>query len=146
MTYDPSEASDALAAIHDARRRAAAMPRMGWGYHSGFGVMLGALVYQQGMPIGTGRAAVLVAMIALGAILYRWKRSATGRWINGYRAGRTRLVGLAIAAVTLTLMVLSPPIHTILQSWQAGLIAFVAALLGGRLWYVAYDADLRAAS
>ena len=140
---EPSEASEALGAVREGRIKAADMPRIGWGYHFCFGAMMGGLVLQQSMPLGLPRVAILVATILLGAILYRWKRNVTGRWINAYRAGRTRLVVLGLPAIILLLVALTPPIGTVLQPWQAALLALVMSMLGGRLWLAVYDADLR---
>jgi hypothetical protein len=147
MTVTRSEAADALAGMHDARLRANAMKRLPFAYHLAFGLLMGGWVYVQNLSHRELQIGVLL-LIALGAAMYRWQRRATGRFVNGWRRGRTFVVALAIFGIMLVLLATSSPArfpdYRIFQPWQGAVIAFVLAAFLDWLWVKAYDADVQA--
>ncbi|WP_448661091.1 hypothetical protein ACG3SL_10710 [Sphingomonas sp. CJ20] len=149
MTLNPNEAEAALNAIRDARRKMGRTGRLGWLYHLGFGAVMAGIILQLGFG-GWRRVAIIAATLALGVMLYRWRRNATGRWSNGYRAGRTRWVAVgllaAMVAILFTTAPVAEPARQFLTVWQAALLAFVVAALGDWLWDKAYQADLERAA
>ncbi|WP_052507873.1 hypothetical protein [Sphingomonas hengshuiensis] len=149
MTLNPNEAEAALNAVRDARRKMGRSGKLGWIHHLLYGAVMAGIILQLGFG-GWRRVFIVGATIALGVLLYRWQRNATGRWNNGYRAGRTRWVAVGLLAALVAILFVTAPVaepaRQFLTVWQAALLAFVVATLGGWLWDKAYRADLERAA
>lgn len=145
MVIDQNEAAAALASMREVKGRMAKGPRWGWKYHCLFGGLMGTLMAVQALPIVW--RFVGLAFCLLGVVLIKkWGRDASGRFINGFRRGRTRLVAVGILAVFLPLYLLCSWLNLEHQMWKApiyaGLFMFAAGVFGDWLWVKAYDADL----
>ncbi|WP_147276157.1 hypothetical protein [Sphingomonas aracearum] len=144
----PNDAADALAAMQDARVRANALRPLPFTYHLAFGALMAGWVYIQNLSLWRFSMGLLL-LIAAGCAMYQWQRHATGRFVSGWRRGRTFAVALAIVAIMLGLLVTSAPSkfpdHQLFEPWQGAALAFLAGAFGDWLWMKAYAADLRAA-
>lgn len=138
------EAAEALAAMRQARVRANTIKRLPFAYHLGFGAMMAGFVAVVNLPdwaFGFGMAAV----ITLGVLLYRWQRSATGRWINGYRSGRTLPIAISTVVILCGLLITSnpegAPTLNLFTPVQGTLLAFVLGTALDWLWVKVYDRE-----
>lgn len=145
MTIDQQEAAAALAAMREVKGRMAKGPRWGWRYHLLFGSVMSTLLLIQALPLplrSLGLALCLVGII----LIKKWGRDASGRFINGFRRGRTRLVALGLLAIFLPAYLwcswLSFTHRVPLAPIYGGLILFPVAVFADWLWVKAYDADL----
>jgi small-conductance mechanosensitive channel len=147
MTLNPNEAAEALLSMQKARRRANEIKRLPWTYHPAVGAVLGCWVAMQALPRWWFGIALL-ALVAATYALYDWQREASGRWINGFRMGRTIWVALAMMLVVLALVMTSNPVLmpsiVLFTPIEGGLIAFAAATFLDWMWVRVYDAEMRA--
>src|SRR5579859_2493670 len=102
-----SDADAALAAMRESRERLAQAVDCPPERHLVFALLLGGLVAGQAAP-PLGAIAIECLLLAGVLAVIAWDRRRTGMFINGYRAGRTRYVTLALllfalAALALTL-------------------------------------------
>lgn len=145
MQVDSREAAAALASARETRQRFERTLTCGPGYSAAFGVLMGWLVGIQGLPVGWKLLAYVPFVIAL-VIMVRYQRRTTGRFVNGYRAGRTRWVAIGGAAVVGVMVVLAAWLSLIRGIvWAAPALGVVAAILGffvNQLWMRAYRADV----
>jgi uncharacterized protein YbjT (DUF2867 family) len=146
MTTSTTDAEAALAAMRDSRERLAAAANCPPIRHLVFAVILGGLVASQAAaPLLTiAIEAVLVACIGLVAL---WDRRRTGMFINGYRAGRTRVVTAGLLVFTLAMLVAgkwlkSEDGYAWAPIW-CGLGTAVVAYFASRLWQKIYLRELR---
>ena len=145
MVIDQNEAAAALASMREVKGRMAKGPRWGWKYHFLFGGLMGTLMMLQALPIVW--RFVGLAFCLLGVVLIKkWGRDASGRFINGFRRGRTRLVAGGILAIFVPLYAACAWLEVKHDVWTApiygGLFIFAVGVLGDWLWVKAYDADL----
>jgi hypothetical protein len=140
---DPAEALALAGRSGDGLARRAASP---WWYGPLYGLGMGVLVASPGfrsqlVPLGTA----LGLAIVFGAYAV-WSRQ-SGLSVNGFRAGRTRIIALALLAVVLGLSGLGLWFKTAHDlDWApfaAGVAAALAAWIGSRAWDAAWRADLR---
>jgi hypothetical protein len=147
MTIDRTDASAALAAMRETRRKFGQSLQCGWGYSFAFGAMMGWLIAMQGVPL-PWRFLGFVPFFGVFPLMIRWQRRSTHRFINGYRRGRTRWVALAMVAVFLALYALATVLALDHQAAWApfvlGLVAIPLGAVGNRMWIKAYNADLEA--
>jgi hypothetical protein len=129
-----AEAAAALAAMRESRERLARAIDCPPERHLAFAALMGGLVAcQAAAPMFTLliEAALLVGLV----LLIAWDRRRTGMFINGYRAGRTIYVTLALLVFTLAMLGL-----TVWLKEEHGLVW--APLAGGALVAaVAYPAS-----
>lgn len=146
MSVSESEAAEAFSRMRSARVRANEMKRLPFVYPSAVGVLMGGWVAIQGLDSWSFGLALLT-VLALTWALYRWQLRATGRWINGFRAGRTLLVAFLLLTVVVGLILTSNPEKlpnlALFTPLQGGLIAFAAATLLDWLWVKVYDSEIR---
>ena len=145
MVIDQNEAAAALASMRAVKERMAKGPRWGWKYHFLFGGLMGTLMAVQALPIVwrfVGLAFCLMAIV----LIKKWGRDASGRFINGFRRGRTRVVAVGLLCLWMPLYIfcswLSFDRHIATAPLYGGLIMFPIGVLADWLWVKAYDADL----
>jgi hypothetical protein len=138
------EAVEALAAMRDARVRANTIRRLPFAYHFGFGVMMAGFIVAANLP-NWAFGFAMAGLIAFGALLYQWQRRATGRWINGYRTGRTLPLTILVVAVLVGLLLTSnpegAPTFNLFTPLQGTLLAFVIGTAFDWLWVKIYDRE-----
>ena len=145
MVIDQNEAAAALASMREVKGRMAKGPRWGWKYHFLFGGLMGTLMMVQALPIVwrfVGLAFCLMAVV----LIKKWGRDASGRFINGFRRGRTRMVAIGLLLIWVPLYAVCCWLNLDRNLWQApiygGLAMFPIAVFADWLWVRAYDADL----
>lgn len=141
------EPRDALALARNARERVAARAAAspGW-YGPLYGLLCGLLVAGGGLPQPLG--GLLVGLSLLGiALLYRRWQLATGLSVNGYRAGTTRLIAIALAVAFVALMLaglaLRERLGLIWAPVVCGAAAALIATFGSAAWDRAWQRELR---
>ena len=139
---DPRLALDEAARAHAALALRARAP--GW-YHAVLGLMIGALLASMAGPTWLMLATDALFCLGLVLMIAAYRRH-TGMWINGYRAGRTRVVAFATAFLAAGIMLACVWAKTERGLWLSPLIGapVVAALVtaAGYIWERAYRADL----
>lgn len=143
MTQDPSP-QEALASIHAARNGVAPPTEYPLSYDLFYGLVCGLLVAGQGMPQPWS---FIVLPFALGGLagMVMWWRKKFGWWVSGYSPKRARWVAIGLAAVMIGLMGLSIYGRHVGPSWLfvvAGVLGFVAAIAGSRLWLHVWRREL----
>ena len=145
MVIDQNEAAAALASMREVKGRMAKGPRWGWKYHVLFGGLMGALIAIQALPI-VWRFVALVLCFPAIFLIKKWGRDSSGRFINGFRKGRTRLVAASGFAVFLPIYALSTWLSIDrgipLAPVYGGVVMFGIGVFIDWLWVKAYDADL----
>ena len=145
MVIDQQEAAAALASMRDVKGRMAKGPRWGWKYHFLFGGLMGTLFMIQALPL-PWRFVGLAFCFAGVFLIKKWGRDASGRFINGFRRGRTRLVAMGLLALFIPFYLwcawLSFTHQVPLAPLYGGLVVFPAGVFADWLWVKAYDADL----
>jgi hypothetical protein len=145
MNPAPLEARLALqeaARAHETLARRARPPV--W-YNAALGLLIGALTAAMAGPTWLLIAAEALFCVGLVLLITAYRRK-TGLWINGYRAGRTRVVAVSLAVATAALMLAGVWLKREHGLWQAPLVCapIVAALVtvAGYVWQAAFRADL----
>ncbi len=139
------DAVEALRQMQAARRRVGdyALPTS---YHLAAGGVFGTLLAAQGLPV-PWQLAVQVAVIVAIAVMVRWSRRVTGRFVNGWRAGPTRWISAALLVIFLGLAIgtVEPGAAegVRIAPFVAGLAMFVIAAAANWLWVLVYRAELR---
>jgi hypothetical protein len=138
------DAAEALAAMRQARARANAMKRLPFAYHFAFGALMAGFVAAP--SLGKGMVGFVPALLILMAVgLYHWQRHATGRSLNGFRAGRTLPVTiLTITALCVLVFISNPgtmPTFSLITPLQGALIAFFLGTLLDWVWMRVYDRE-----
>jgi len=143
MTHE-QDAAEALAAMRRARVRANTIRRLPFAYHFAFGAMMAGFVAAVNLPTWALGFA-MAGLIGFGVLLYQWQRRATGRWVNGYRAGRTLpLTFLAVAVLVGLLLTSNPhgaPNLNLFTPLQGVLLAFGVGTGFDWLWVKIYDRE-----
>jgi len=114
-------------------------------YNLALGLMMGALSAAMAGP--TWLLLATEALFCAGLVLLvRAYRRKTGMWINGYRAGRTRVVAVSLAVVTVAIMLAGVWLKIERGLWQAPLfgapVVTVLVTVAGYVWQAAFRADL----
>lgn len=143
MTPNPSaaEALEGVRAINSHIAEQAGCPPM---FHVAFGLLMGALVAGQALPV-PGSLAVVAVCLAFIALMVRWQRRRLGFFVNGYRRGRTRVVALVVLAMVELLLFGSLWLKVHGLPWAplaAGGLAAPIAVAGSYVWQAAYRMDL----
>lgn len=137
MEQSSEAAAQALAFIEQSREKLAAASETPPARHVAFALLMGVLVASPMLPFSL-RVAALVGIFAATLWIIRWDRRRMGMFINGYRAGKTRWVTVALLLVILPLHVASIWLSLAPATWWAPLpLGFVAVVLayGGSLWW-----------
>ncbi|WP_423141978.1 hypothetical protein ACOYW6_01020 [Parablastomonas sp. CN1-191] len=142
---ESNEAAQALRALEQSRADVAAQYDYPFRRHLAFGVLTGALIAVQGLPvplnlIGDG-------LVVIGAVVIRhWDLARTGSFLNGWRHGPTRLATGIIMALVLALTLAAIALTRQGIAWgapMAGLAGVAVGLAGSYWWQAIYLADLR---
>ncbi|RYG75714.1 MAG: hypothetical protein EON59_17895, partial [Alphaproteobacteria bacterium] len=131
---DPAEA---LASMRRARARATEIRRLPIAYHFAVGALMAGFVFAPGLGVPLVGAAVALLMLAT-VLLYHWQRHATGRFLNGYRPGRTMPIAILLTTILVGLLLTShpgiAPTFNLFTPVQGALIAFVLATVLDWAW------------
>jgi hypothetical protein len=145
MVIDQNEAAAALASMREVKGRMVKGPRWGWKYHFLFGGLMGSLMAIQALPIAW-RFVGLACCFAAIFLIKKWGRDASGRFINGFRRGRTRIVASVLLATFMAIYLGCTWLAFDRGMWDAplygGAAMFVIGVFGDLIWVKAYDADL----
>jgi DMSO/TMAO reductase YedYZ heme-binding membrane subunit len=146
MTIESTEAAAALAAMRESRERLAAAADCPPARHLAFAGVLGGLVASQAAPPFATMAIEALLFAGVGLIVL-WDRRRTGMFINGYRAGRTRMVTFGLLAFALVVMALTAWLkferNMIWAPIVGGLVVAAAAYYGSIAWQRVYLRELR---
>lgn len=138
------DAAEALAAMRQARIRANTIRRLPFAYHLGFGAMMAGFVVAVNLPHWAFGFA-MAGLILIGVLLYQWQRRATGRWVNGYRVGRTLPLTILVVATLVGLLLTSnpegAPTFNLFTPLQGALLAFAIGTGFDWLWVKIYDRE-----
>ena len=96
------------------------------------------------MPQPWSSICLVVALAGL-AFSVHWWRGKYGWWINGYSPKRARWVAIGLAGVLIALMGVSLYGKYVGPDWLflvSGGVAFVASILGGRVWMAVWRREL----
>jgi len=143
MTQDPNP-HEALAAIRSAREGLAPPADYPIAYDLAYGAVCALLVAGQGMPRPWTFVVLPIALFGLAGLVMWWRKK-FGWWVSGYSPKRARWVAFGLVAVLLGLMGLSLYGRFVGPGWLflvSGGIAFVAAIVGGRLWMRVWRTEL----
>ena len=117
--------------------------------HAAFGLLMGALVASQALPVPSAMAVLAICMAGV-AWMVQWQRKRMGFFVNGYRRGRTRRVALGLLAFCEAVLVVSLWLkygrHIGWAPLAGGALVFPVAILGSYVWQAAYRADLSRAN
>ena len=145
-SFEPTGAADALAAMHASRARVLEEACPPWRSALSASLMSG-VVAAQALPVHVFFAvmgAVFVGLLAFGL----WWRRRRGVSINGWRAGATRRVSLAIFAVYMAIYTTTWWLREERGLWVAPLVGaavlFPVAWYASRRWSQAFRAEMRA--
>jgi hypothetical protein len=145
MVIDQQEAAAALASMRDVKGRMAKGPRWGWKYHLLFGGVMASLFMIQALPLPWRFVGLFLCFVGV-LLIKKWGRDASGRFINGFRRGRTRMVAVTLIAVFIPFYLwcawLSFSHRVEFAPIYGGLVIFPVAVLADWVWVKAYDADL----
>jgi hypothetical protein len=146
MTIESTEAAAALDAMRQSRERLAAAANCPPARHLAFAGILGGLVASQAAPPFATMAIEAVLLVGV-ALVVLWDRRRTGMFINGYRAGRTRLVTFGMLGFALVVLALTTWLkieqHMIWAPVVGGLVVAAAAYYGSAAWQRIYLRELR---
>ena len=147
MSYSPTEAAQALAAVQTSRTELVKACDCPPERHAAFAALMTALVACPAAPVVW--MFVIEGLILLGvALVMAWDRRRTGMFVNGYRAGRTRWVTFGILAVELSLFGVADYFAQIRDLVWVPLAlavpAFVIAFLGSRYWSQVWKREMEA--
>lgn len=140
---DEKNAQEALVAIRAVQGRMARRARWSLARHAAFGVAMGGLVASYALPFRQALGGLALCLL-LAAAIARWDRRRDGFFINGYRAGATRPITIAIGLFTMAALIVAIAFKE-RWSWSplfAGLVVLVAATLGSIAWERAYRREL----
>ena len=121
-------AAEALAFIESSRVRLAAASHTPPSRHLAFAAMMGGLVATPVLPEWL-RFVALAGLCLAVPLMIRWDRRRSGMFVNGYRAGATRRVTLALLATILPLYAIN--YWLVLVRHQTTLPILLALAAGG---------------
>jgi hypothetical protein len=115
-------------------------------YHPALGLLVGGLAVVQAAPVVWQYAYFPIVGLGVWFLVKSYIRK-TGMWVYGYRAGRTRIVAVALATLTGGTMLSSAWLfhfkHVSYAPFVAGAIIAVVATVAGFVWEAAFRADLK---
>jgi hypothetical protein len=146
-TPSPTDAAEALAAVHAARRQVLQGDRARWPWrrHAVFAAVVSGCLAANAAPPAPALAIDLALAIVVGVTI-AVDRARTGVFVNGWRAGPTRPVVMGICLLYLGLQAVCLWLKFDRGLWQAplagGAVLFPAALFGSKLRERIYRRDL----
>jgi hypothetical protein len=136
----------ALALVRDARVRMAERAATPVWYAPLYGLFCGLLVAGAGLPQPWGLIQVAVALIAVGLLYHRWTQI-SGLVVNGYRAGATRVIAIALtfALVGLALggLALREHMGLVWGPIACGIVGALIAAFASAAWDRAWREEIR---
>ena len=145
MTRD-EDASRMLAEVQAANSEMAERAKAPVWYHPALGLLMGGLAAVQAAPVAWQYGYFVVAGLGVWLLVKAYIRK-TGMWVNGYRAGRTRIVAVSLATLTAATMLTSAWLfhskHVTFAPLVAGVIVATIATVAGFVWEAAFRKDLR---
>ena len=146
QAMSPAEARAALDSADIARARIAALGVCPPWRHAVFGVIMTMLVIAPSLGFAL-QIGITTLALCLVAVVVRDDRRRMGMFVNGYRRGATRPVALAIAGVTIVLLMaqIEARDHGLSIATRVGIAAleFVVATAGSVMWQRAFVRELR---
>lgn len=145
-TTDPAVAAAQLAALQAGREQVARQARQPWWYDPALGLCLFVLFAGLAMDTIVGTVVGIVVFAVGVRLLMSAYRRATGFWIGGLRAGRTRravtvwFVVYAVVVVPALVLAYGFGHHWVLL--PAGGVLAIAIALVSRWWTTIYIAEL----
>ena len=134
---DSTDASAALEAVQAARAKLVAASDAPPARHFAFAGLMGALVAAPGIPLPE-RFAVFVLILVGVALVVQWDKRRTGMFINGYRAGKTRMATAVVLLVCLSLYAVSSwwslTRQEVWPCFALGVVALIPAYFGSQWW------------
>ena len=144
-SQEPFDPAGALAAMRASQAKATANLCPPW-RHALFAGLMSGVVAAQAAPIEVFFAMIAVVMAALG-VVYVVSKARKGVFINGWRAGATRRVSLAIFGVYLAIYTLTWWLKMERGLWIAplvgGVVLFPIAYYASWRWMQVYRQELR---
>jgi hypothetical protein len=143
MTQDPSP-HEALASIQAARTGVASVAAYPIGYDILYGAVCALLVAGPGLPQPWSAVATPIAMFALVGLVMWWRKK-YGWWVSGVSPPRARWVAIGLGVVLFSLVLTTVRALPDGPSWLpfvTGGAAFVAAIVGNRLWMRVWRKEL----
>ena len=145
-TFEPAGAADALEAMRSSRARLMQNACPPW-RHALFAGLMSGVVAAQAAPVRVFFALMGVGL--LGAVVFAGvMRLRKGMFVNGWRAGATRGVSLAIFGVYMAIYTTTWWLRIERGLWAAPLagavILFPMAWYASRRWMQVYRAELQA--
>lgn len=144
-TVDPAEAARQLAALEQYNADLARRVVAPWWYHPALGLVTGSMIAMLAAPL-VWRLVHLAFVFGASWLLIQGYKRRTGVWVHGWRAGRTRWVSAGLAALVLTVGLVSVGLwlatgETLIHLVSAGVVA-LAVTAAGPLWEAAFRRDL----
>lgn len=145
-TDRPIEPADALAAMHASRAQLLLKACPPW-RHAVLACLMSGTVAAQALPVKVFFAVMAVVFVSL-IVFAVWWRARKGLFINGWRAGPTRRVSLAIFVIYMAVYTPSWLLREEHGLWVAPLIGaavlFPIAWYASRRWRQVFQAELAA--
>lgn len=137
MTLSPPEPAAALAAMRGSQERLAAAADCPPARHAAFAGLLATLTAAPAAPLW-GMFAVEFAVLAAIPLMVWWDKRRTGMFINGYKAGATRPLVLALVAAQTAIFLAGAWLSKERGMWGAPLLlapaSFALGWFGSRAW------------
>jgi len=144
MTQDPNP-HEALASIRDARASVDRNLDYPVAWDMLYGLVMALLVGGQGLPGLWASATFVFSMLGV-VLMVQWWRKRFGWWVSGYSPKKARWVAFGMVAAMLPLMGLSLSTRLGDGVWWLPLLAaglaWLVAVIGGRLWMRVYRKEL----
>jgi hypothetical protein len=143
---DADDPAKALASIREARTAMTEKNfRYPLAYDLAYGACCGLLVAGQGLPQPYAVMTVPLGLIGLAVMVHWWKEK-FGFWVDGFQPKRARWAAIGLGLVMVAAMLTNVAGRQLGWPWwvplATGGVAFVAAIVGGRLWMRLYRREL----
>ena len=149
MANERYEADEALAAVRQGRAGLLQAAECPPSRHLAFAAVMGGYVAAPALPLGPRLAALALVLVAV-ALIVRWDKRRTGVFVNGYRAGRTRWVTLAMLALVLPMYGVGSFLRDERGLWWVPLAmalpAAVVAYAGSNWWMRVFRGEMLGAA
>jgi len=146
MTVESTEAAAALAAMRESRERLAAAANCPPERHLAFAAILGGYVASSAAPPIPQMVIEGLLLAGVGLVIL-WDRRRTGMFINGYRAGRTRMITVGLLAFAIVAWLVGYWMRNehglVWAPIVLGLVIAAVAYIGSVAWQRVYLRELR---
>lgn len=147
QSREAHSASEALAAIREARGVVAADMKYPLAYDLVYGLVCGGLVAGQGLPQPWSVLMLVACLIGLALMVHSWRKR-FGFWVNGYSPKNARWIAIGLAACFVGLIIVTIAGKAAGLWWislATGSLGFVLAIAGSRLWMAVWRRELKGA-